>query len=358
VEDEKNSPEQIESFSDAAEAATADVLGQESEEAGETPDAEPETSAPDEKPENEKGEAEGDESATESSETSEPEGSDETADEEPGEDVEGDEGPIPYERFKEVVEEKNEAKEQLEQTQSSFQQLQRQLNYYLNTEEGKQDLVEYLQDEGYLDGEQSPNTTDTNDDAPQTDQERVDKSLEHLREVLPAKAVEELEAYIQQNVGSVEEKVEKTEQKELKQQRAKAIQDRMDAMAESDDYEFFDELAHQPAKDGVNHTWYQAVVSENPQYWIDETGMVKPEKLNELHQLALVKSGKQQELIEKAKEEGKEKGKEELQQEFQKDQHEQPLAPATSNDNVSEEIPEKPSLREALELAKKDAVAG
>lgn len=246
-----------------------------------------ESSSPDVKQEESESKPDEDDGESETPEAKDEDGKQSAEDSEAqeGEGEDGDEGPVPYERFKEVNDEKNELKSEKEQLSSQIEsiqqekeQLQQEVDYYLNTEEGNEALKNHLEEQGVIEnGETQENSS-------------LKEQLEEVKQALPNQAGEGLEQVLSQVQDQIDqlqqgqsqqngqEPIDPQTQQEVEQD----IRQTVDTMQKSDTYPDADLVFDPDATQGPK-SLAEVVMQENPEKYADSNGLPDTDKFDELY---------------------------------------------------------------------------
>lgn len=282
---------------------------------------------------------------------SEPQSTDEPVDEaDSGETEEEDKGPIPYDRFQEVVQDKNQWKERASQ-------LQQEVDAYLNTEEGQQELLQYLKQEGTVEIPKSTEKSAEDDDV------SVEESIDTLENFLTRDQIDALRDMIRKEAGVSQSENQSDEDQpqdgpsQVKvQNHTRQLQSKLEEMQESDEFEHFEELAASPYEEGAGSTtWMDVVVEQNPEKFLNpEVGMPQPEDLELIYDLALSRSGVLSSENNAQKEELKKEVRKEVESELQDAKDDEPVSPSGGSPDVDEQSDGAISLRDAIREASEE----
>lgn len=303
----------------------------------------------------------------EDQDTEEPEGEtegeqvkdqDEPEDETEGEDDgdEEEEPRIPKSRFDEVREQRDELREAVKDKEQLVQRIQ-------NDPETARELLQDWTDRGLIDPSEVPGDVGDFDsgEAPESFQE----ARERLEQVMPESHVDAmLEGFqmlqqqgqngqaTQQGQNGQQPQQQSFDQQEV-QQTLNDLQQTISEMAESDDYEHFEELStevvHETAM-GMERTAMDKVALDNPETFLvtDQKGqpvtyqdqnnnqvpIYDPDKMDLLYKTAMAETDI---VTEQAREEGRDEGKKEVQENLRENAEQSPAEPAGSSTLSGEE---------------------
>lgn len=357
-DDSGNAQTRKSSFQKAADQARDELDSPDeggSSENNESTESEDASSAQDVKDREETAESDESQDVSEETEADESASSDSEQATEP--EIEGDdEGPVPYERFKEVVDERNELRDDKSELETENNQLQSELHSLLNTEEGQQQLVEYLEEEGAID-QSSPEDGEGGESS-----ESLDEALGTLEQFLTDDQVEAIREVARAEAGNAGQQEEDDPGSGNVQERKRRIRNKLEAMkAKESEFQEIEEVAEKPFEEGAGErTWMDVVIEENPDRFTDQTGMPTPDDLELVYYKALERadlnggspSDNGSESEPKTEEEIREEVREEVESELQEAQSKEPVSPSGGSPDVQEtegNMSLSESLREAAD---------
>lgn len=245
-----------------------------------------------------------------------------------------------------------------EQLRETVREQRQQINYYLQTEEGRNQIINWMAEQGHISAEALPEG--------ELDPE-VEETLQLAQQFMPEDQYEQLESTLKKKFGV---------EQGGGQDPTAAAQDPLTStvlrMEESDKYPHFEQLGREPdPHGGANEQWtfMDKVAEENPQKYLTQNGQYKPEMLPELYREAEAKAREEGILGEDAGtgdgdgdgevdvDQLRQEIRQEVIEELQEADEAAPESPASGGGEGESVMPENPSLRDAFDQAQEETAA-